>query len=85
MTQLIAFDIYRTELIVFNGECFTVNFSKRKDAEEFALFAVNDDRTKRWKGFYSAETAADFAVSTGQRLEDEVYRVLMGDIESGHV
>ncbi len=85
MTQLIAFEIYRTEVIVFNEDRFTVSFSKRKDGEEFALFAVNDDRTKRWSGFYSAETAADFAMSTGQRLEDEVYQVLRGDLERGHV
>jgi len=85
MTQLIAFEIYRTEVLVFNGERFTVSFSKRKDTEEFALFAVNDERTKSWRGFYSPETAADFVASTGQQLEDEVYKVLRGDIERGHV
>ncbi len=84
MTQLIAFEIYRTEVIFFNGNRFTVSFSKRKDAEECALFAVNDDGTKRWSCFYSAETAADFATSTGQRLEDEVYQILRGDIDRGH-
>jgi hypothetical protein len=85
MTQLIAFEIYRTEVLVLNGERFTVRFSKRKDAEEFALFAVNDAGTKSCNGFYSPETAADFMASTGQRLEDEVYKVLKGDIERGHV
>jgi hypothetical protein len=84
MSEIIAFEIYRTEVFAFNEERFTIQFAKRKDAEEYALFAVNDAKTKSWKGFYSPETAADFLVSTGQHLEDEVFRVLRGDIERGH-
>jgi hypothetical protein len=85
MSSIIAFEIYRTEALTFNGERFTVSFTKRKDGEEYALFAVNDARTKSWRGFYSVETAADFKASTGQQLEDEVYKVLKGDVERGHV
>lgn len=85
MSEIIAFETYRTENITINGESFTVHFTKRKDGEEYALFAVNDDRTKNWRGFYSAETAVDFTRSTGRRLEEEVYSVLKGDIERGHI
>lgn len=84
MSEIIAFEIYRSEEISINGETFRVNFSKRKDAEEYALFAVSSDRTKSWRGFYSAETAADFERSHGETLEKEMYAVLRGDIESGN-
>jgi len=85
MSVMIAFEIYRTEVFTFNGEQFTVQFTKRKDGEEYALFAVNDLGTKSWRGFYSPETAADFLESSGQKLEEEVYSVLKGDVECGGV
>lgn len=85
MSEIIAFEIYRTENISINGDAFTVRFAKRKDGEEYALFAVNENKTKSWRGFYSPETAADFKHSTGRQLEEEVYAVLKGDIERGHI
>lgn len=85
MSSLISFNVYRTESLTLNGESFTVSFTKRTDGEEYALFAVNDARTKSWRGFYSSEIAADFKHSTGQKLEDEVYKVLRGDLERGLV
>lgn len=85
MSQTISFEVYRTEVLTISGEQFTVSFAKRKDEEEYAMFAVNGNRTKSWKAFYSAEAAADFAVCTGQSLEDEVYKVLKGDVARGHM
>lgn len=85
MSEIIAFENYRSEKITINGESFTVHFSKRKDGEEYALHAVNDDGTKNWRGFYSAETAADFTRSTGQKLGEGVYSVLQDDIDRGNV
>jgi hypothetical protein len=85
MSQIITFEIYRTEVLTISGEQFTVSFAKRKEEDEYALFAVNGNRTKSWRAFYSAEAAANFAVCTGQSLEDEVYKVLKGDVVRGHV
>ena len=83
MTDLISFHIYRTESIKLKDEQFTVYFSKRTDGEEYALFAVNDSKSKSWRAFYTPEVASDFKQSTGQKLEEEVYKVLQSDIESG--
>jgi hypothetical protein len=83
MTELIAFEIYRTEALTLNGEEYTVRFAKRKDHEQYALFADNDIGTKSWRCFYSPEVAADFKRSTGKALESEVYSVLKGDIQRG--
>jgi hypothetical protein len=82
MSEIIAFEIYRTENIAIKGETFAICFSKRKSGEEYALFAVNDAQTKRWRGFYSPETAADFARVTGLPLEKEVYAIFKADIEN---
>ena len=49
------------------------------------MFALNDSRIKSCRCFYSAEMAADFVATAGGQLEDEVYKVLKGDIECGHV
>ena len=83
MTELIAFDIYRTEALTLNADKYVVRFGKRKDREEYALFANNEAGTKSWRCFYSPEVAADFKRSTGKELETEVYSVLKDDIERG--
>ena len=83
MTDLISFHIYRTESIELKGEHFTAYFSKRTDGEEYALFAVNHSKSKSWRAFYTSEIASDFEQATGQKLEEEVYKVLQSDIESG--
>lgn len=83
MTELIAFDIYRTEALTLNADKYVVRFAKRKDREEYALFANNEAGTKSWRCFYSPEVAADFKRSTGKELETEVYSVLKDDIERG--
>lgn len=81
MTELIAFNIYRTETLTLNEEKYLVRFAKRNDDEEYALFADNESRTKRWRCFYSPEVAANFMRSTGKALETEVYLVLRDKIE----
>lgn len=85
MTELIAFHIYRTEVLTLNADKCVVRFSKRKDREEYALFANNEIGTKSWSCFYSPEVAADFQRTTGEELEAKVYSVLKGDIERGLV
>lgn len=85
MSELIAFEIYRTENITIKGESFTVRFTKRRDREEYELHAANDAGTKNWKGSYSSETATDFALSTGLQLEEGVYAILKGEIDRGNI
>jgi len=81
VTNLIAFHTYREEMIELQGEKFTVRFTKRKDQEEYALFATNASGTKNWRGFYTPEVAKEFTLTTGKKLEETVYEVLRSDIE----
>lgn len=83
MTELIAFHIYRIETLTLNADKYVVRFSKRKDCEEYALFANSETGTKNWRCFYSPEIAADFQRTTGEELETIVYSILKEDIESG--
>lgn len=83
MTELISFHIYRTESVKLVGENFNVYFSKRTDGEEYALFAVNESKSKRWRAFYTPEVAYDFEHATGEKLEEDVFKILKSDIESG--
>jgi hypothetical protein len=85
MTELIAFEIYRTEKLTLNADKYIVRFTRRKNGEEYALFADNETATKSWRCFYTPEVAVDFERSTGETLEAEVYSVLRGDIERGIV
>lgn len=86
MTQLIAFEIYRTEELVLNGYEYTVFFSKRRDTQEYEIFAVNHDKTKSIRGSYSAETAKDFKSYTGNDLQEAVYNILKDEqIGRAHV
>lgn len=85
MTELIAFQAYRTERLQINGDLFTVQFTKRKDRPDvYALFAINDDTTKSWQCFYSGKTANEFEKTTGNRLEELICAVLNGDVDRGH-
>ncbi len=81
MTELLAFQTYREETIELQGEKFTVRFTKRKDQEEYALFATNAVGTKNWRGFYTLEVATEFNLITDKKLEEAVYQVLGSDIE----
>ena len=81
MTNLIAFQTYREETIELQGEKFTVRFTKRKDQEEYALFATNANGTKNWRGFYTSEVARAFNLTTSKKLEEAVYEVLRSDID----
>lgn len=85
MTELIAFDIYQTERMVFEGNRHTVNFTKRKDGEEYALVAVNDATGKSWRCSYSAEAAADFRNLQATDLANKVYELRRIDIARGAI
>ena len=85
MTELIAFQTYRTERLQINGDLFTVQFTKRKGRPDvYALFAINDDTTKSWQCFYSGKTANEFEKTAGNRLEELICAVLNGDVDRGH-
>ena len=81
VTSLIAFQTYREETIELQGEKFTLRFTKRKDQEEYALFATNAGGTKNWRGFHTPEVAREFNLITGKKMEEAVYKVLRSDIE----
>lgn len=81
MTDLIAFDIYRTELLKIKDKTYEVNFTKRKNSEEYNLIAINPNNQKQFHASYSVEIADDFKKSTGDNLAEVVYQILKNDIE----
>lgn len=79
MAEIIAFEIYQTKALTLMGDEFMVHFTKRKDGEEYALFAVNSSKTQNWQRFYSPKTAAYLNSCTRQMLESKVESIIRGD------
>ena len=76
MTEIISFEIYKTKNTHIHGELFLVFFAKRKDREEYALFAENIDKSIGWSGFYSKEAASELEASTEQQLAEHILKTL---------
>jgi hypothetical protein len=83
VTDLIAFDVYRTESLSISGRQLTARFLLRKDQEAYELLVSDESTGEVWKCGYTAETARDFASQTGEGLEQHVYSILKSDIEDG--
>lgn len=81
MSDLLAFSIYRTERLNFNGEVFTIYFTEHKDGQEFAVKALNQSGTKNLKGSFTKETAIHFSKLGGDDLATEVYKILKSELE----
>lgn len=79
MTDLIAFEIYRTEEISIFGKQMIARFLRRKDHEAYELLLSDEASGDIWKCGYSAETARDFAKQTGEALEQHVYAIIRND------
>ena len=80
MTDLIAFEIYRTEEISVSGRQLVARFLRRKDHEAYELLLSDEITGEVWKAGYSAETARDFAKQNSEALEQHVYEILKGDV-----
>ena len=80
MTELIAFDIERSEELTLNGRSCVVHFHKRRDGEEYRLIAIDHESGKQESCSYSEETAAYFKALHGAELADEVARMLAAHV-----
>ena len=76
MSKIIAFERYRTEVLGLDGERITVRFAKSRDAEQYVVFAANDDGSRRGIRYHSPDAAASIAKMTGQELENAVRAIL---------
>ena len=83
MTDLIAFDIYRTENLSIDGRQLVARFLRRKDLGAYELSVSDESTGEVWKCGYSAETARDFAKQRGHDLEQYVYAILKSDVTNG--
>lgn len=83
MTQLIGFDIYRTETIEINGTSYTVRFAVSKDGQEHKLFVSNESNSKQASYEFTQEVSSDFKHYQGQELQDQVFSIIKSDISSG--
>lgn len=87
MTELIGFDVQRTETLEIAGEKWTAFFSKRRDGEEFMVSLVSADLTKTAVGHYSREVESDMYRTTDVKdLAATVLEILMQDARNklGH-
>jgi hypothetical protein len=71
---------YKTEVLEFNGERYTVQFRVRMDGEFYDLLATNELTKKESIGTYSKEVADDFKNITGESLENEVFQILKDEL-----
>ncbi len=71
---------YKTEVLEFNGERYTVLFRARMDGEFYDLLATNELKTKKYIGTYSKEVADDFRNITGENLENKVFQILKDEL-----
>jgi hypothetical protein len=76
MSQIIAFEIERTEVVTLDGERTTVRFTKNKNAEEHVVFATNDDGSHRRVCYYSPEATTNIAKMAGLELRNAVHAIL---------
>ena len=83
MTQMIGFDIYRTETIVINNITYTVRFTISKDGQENKLLVSNESNSKQASYQFTQEVANDFKHYQGQELQGHVFRMIESDINTG--
>lgn len=83
MTMLIAFDIYRTEILSINDKKLTARFLRRKDHEAYELLVSDESSGEVWHCGYSKETAMEFANQQGKSLEQLVFKLILSDVENG--
>lgn len=81
MSELIAFDVFRTEKLDVDGETYTVYFSKRRDGEETKISAIPDQGNNKGVVIhFSMEGASDFYAARGHPLSDEVVELLAEEV-----
>ena len=81
MSELIAFDLFRTEPLDVDGEKYTVHFSKQRDGEETKISAVSDQhKNKSVVIHFSTEVGSEFYATRGHPLSDEVVALLAEEV-----
>ena len=85
MTQLIGFDIYRTETMLIGETTYVVRFTVSKDGQEYILLVSNESDGKQAKYNFSKEVANDYKHYEGKELEAEVEKIIEQDIRAGKI
>lgn len=81
MSELIAFDIFRTELLDVDGEKHTVYFSKRRDGAEIKISAISEQhKNKRIAIHFLTEVASNFYATRAYPLSDEAVALLAVEV-----
>ena len=76
MSEIIAFEVRRTDVLTLSGERFTVRLAKAKDSPECAMFVLNDAGDKNLFVPYTPEAAENIAKMTEQELKSELTAIL---------
>lgn len=82
MTQMISYNIYRTENITVLGTPYTVRFTSTADNQDHALMVSNNETNQQGKYHFSAEVANDYQQQHNEELSNAVLDIIKGDIEN---
>lgn len=83
MSELIAFDIFRTELLEVDDEKYTLHFSKRRDGAEIKISAISEQhKNKSVAIHFLTEAASNFYATRAYPLSDEAVALLAVEVRS---
>jgi hypothetical protein len=85
MTQLLSFQIYRTENINIAGTSYTLRFSSAGDGEEHILMITNEANKKSAKYHFSPDVEHDFEFFHGEKLEKAVLEMFRSDFDDNRI
>jgi len=85
MTQILSYNIYRTENIIVLGKPYTVRFTSTPDGQDHALMVSNDATNQQGKYHFSAEVANDYKQQHDEDLANEVLNIIKDDLENNRI
>ena len=85
MTQIISYNVYRTENITVLGKPYTVRFTSKPDNQDHVLMVSNNETNQQGKYHFSAEDANDYKQQHNEELANVVLDIIKGDIENNRI
>lgn len=85
VTQLLSYNIYRTESILLSQNPYTVRFALSADGREYVLFVSNDFTQQQTKYRFTSEVANDFKHHHSEKLADEVFKIIEDDVKNHRI
>ena len=85
MTQVLSYNIYRTENITVSGKPYTIRFTSTPDGQDHALMVSNNETNQQGKYHFSSEVASDYKHLHDKELTDEVLNIIKDDLANNRI